>query len=118
MSRYILLPTDQKGETKSTYILVPIEGIGEGNEIKVQQHNNLNTFDDVYQDVTDKEKFRTFAIKLCKSNIYVNKDGFLADRETVLRDVNIEFAILDFCNGLYSHAYEKFYTFLSKHGII
>ena len=118
MSRYILLPTDQKGETKSTYILIPTEGLNEGQEKKIQMPNNLNTFDDVYQDIINKDKFKSFMLKLSKTDIYVNKDGFPADRETVLGGVSMQFAILDYCNDLYSHVYEKFYMLLGKHGVL
>ena len=118
MSRYILLPTEQKGETKSTYILVPIEGLDEGQEKRIQIPNNLNTFDAVYQDIKNKNTFKSFMLKLSKTDIYVNKDGFPADRETVLDGVSMQFAILDYCNELYAHVYEKFYSLLGKHGIL
>ena len=118
MSRYILLPTEERGETKSTYILVPTEGLNEGQEKKIHLPNNLNTFDVVYQDIKNKDKFKSFILKLSKTDVYVNKDGFPADRETVLDNVSMQFAILDFCNELYSHVYEKFYSFLGKHGVL
>ena len=124
MSRYLLIPTNvfQLDKQQSSlngfesYSLTPAEGFNEQSK-NIKIPTGLNPYNDVYTRVKNKNKFKRLLLKIAKTDIGRNKDGFVTDGHNVLRGISFDNAVLDSCNGRFSDYYESFYCLLRRFGI-
>ena len=124
MSRYLLIPNNGFHHDKhqnsfngfDSYSLVPSEGFNEQSK-SIQIPSGLNPYDNIYTRVKNKNKFKRLLLKLSKTEIGRNKDGFVTDGHNVLHGIRFDNAVLDICNGVFSDYYENFYCLLRRFGI-
>ena len=123
MSRYLLVPSEtwNRSErfsgTQDSYILMPTDGFhGEPKEIKLPK--GLNPNKELYKNVKNKKKLKKLLLRLSRTDIGRTKDGLVADKNTVLHNINFTDAIINSCNGKFFESYEEFYCLLRKFGII
>ena len=123
MSRYILIPNNGFHHNKQnsfngfdSYSLVPAEGFNEQSK-SIQIPSGLNPYDNIYTRVKNKNKLKRLLLKLSKTEIGRNKDGFVTDGHNVLHDIRFDNAVLDICNGVFLDYYENFYCLLRRFGI-
>ena len=123
MSRYLLVPSgawngsENFSSKQDSYFLVPTQGFhGEPKEVKLPK--GLNSNEEVYKNVKNKKKLKRLLLRLSRTDIGRTKDGFVADKNDVLHDINFTDAIINSCNGNFFESYEEFYCLLRKFGII
>ena len=124
MSRYLLVPTDAFRHDKhhstlngfDSNSLVPVEGFNAQSK-NVIIPSGLNSYNDVYTKVKNKNKFKRLLLKIAKTDIGRNKDGYVTDGHNVLHGISYDNAVLDSCNGIFSDYYETFYCLLRRYGI-
>jgi len=122
MSRYLLVPSEvwNGSETFSnkhdSYFLVPTDGFhGESKEIELPK--GLNPNKELYKNVKNKKKLKKLLLRLSRTDVGRTKDGFVADKNNVLHNVDFNDAIINSCNGKFLESYEGFYCLLRKFGI-
>ena len=122
MSRHLLVPSEMWGwpenfsNIQDSYVLVPTDGFhGEPKEIKLPI--GLNPIKELYINVKNKKKLKKLLLRLSRTDIGRTKDGLVADKNTVLHNINFTDAIINSCNGKFFESYEEFYCLLRKFGI-
>ena len=123
MTRYLLVPSEMWSgsenfsNNRDSYVLVPADGFhGEPKEIKLPKELNPNK--ELYKNVKNKKKLKKLLLRISRTEIGRTKDGFVADKNNVLHNVDFNHAIIDSCNGKFLKSYEEFYCLLRKFGII
>ena len=123
MSRYLLVPSgawngsEDVSSKQDSYFLVPTQGFhGEPKEVKLPK--GLNSNEEVYKNVKNKKKLKRLLLRLSRTDIGRTKDGFAADKNDVLHDINFTDVIINSCNGKFLKSHEEFYCLLRKNGII
>jgi len=100
-----------------SYVLVPTDGFhGEPKAIKLPK--GLNPNKELFKNVKNKKKLKKLLLRLSRTEISRTKDGLVADKNTVLHNINFTDAIINSCNGKFFESYEEFYCLLRKFGII
>ena len=103
----------------SRYLLVPVEGFDEQTkELVIPAGLVVNSYEDLYKHVSDKDKLKKLLLKLSKSEISRNVNGLVKHKDKILDGVIFNDAVIDSCNGRYLECYEPFYEILRKFGII
>ncbi len=122
MTRYLLVPSEMWSGSENfsgkqdSYFLVPTEGFHGGvKEIKLP--NGLNSNKELYKNVKNKKKIKKLLLRLSRTEIGRTKDGFVADKDNVLHNVDFNDAIINSCNGKFLESHEGFYCLLRKFGI-
>ena len=101
---------------QDSYVLVPTDGFhDEPKEIKLPK--GLNPNKELYKNVKNTKKLKKLLLRLSRTEIGRTKDGFVADKNNVLHNIDFNHAIINTCNGKFSESHEEFYCLLRKFGI-
>ena len=122
MSRYLLVPSEtwnrseRFSDKQDSYILMPTDGFhGRPKELKLPK--GLNSNKDIYKKVKSKTKLKKLLLRLSRTDIGRTKDGFVADKNNVLHNIDFTDAIINSCNGNFLKSHEEFYCLLREFGI-
>ena len=101
----------------SRYLLVPADGFDKQNkEITIPEGLVVNSCEDHYKHVSDKDKLKNLLLQLTDLGIGCNEDGLIKHNNRILDGVLFRDAVIDTCNGHYKHCYESFYDMLRTFG--
>ena len=103
----------------SRYLLVPTDGCDEKNkEITIPDGLVVNSCEDLYEHVSDKDKLKNLLLQLSDLEIGCNEEGLTKHNNTILDGVIFRDVVIDTCNGHYKHCYDSFYKLLLDYGIV
>ena len=103
----------------SRYLLVPVDGFDkQSKELTIPDGLVVNSYEDLFKHVSDKDKLKNLLLRLSKSEITPNEHGIVKHKDNILDGVIFNDAVVDSCNGQYPECYEPFYELLRKFGIV
>lgn len=103
----------------SRYLLVPVDGFeDETKKITIPDGLVVNSYNNFYDHVRDKDMLKSLLLRLSKSEIFPNDRGLVKHKDNVLDGIVFRDVVIDSCNGRYLECYETFYELLRSVGII
>ena len=97
---------------------MPADGFDKKNKEITIVDGLVDSYGDLYNRVSDKDKLKKLLIQLTNSQIGCNEDGFVKHNNAILDEIIFRDAIIDSCNGNYMDCYESFYKLLRNNGIV